>query len=354
MAETTPEQHRVSRIINSFTEPPVSRPRLIRLAQGLKEKFGVGKYMTHPDVRGGVGDLLDIRMGKAPLNDFLPPGVQFRGYRHVGREQGENRYSHNSTHWHFYSPAERQIGLAVECEPNASFKLPIKSTPIAGLVLVHEMGHAWEDHDNPQDRAIWVKNNLPVVILQSVKDEQIGQWYQQARSYATYKGRLDQDLFRRLIETDIVGQARRISLETRSKGGDLSRLVSPTQFDEITEEIGRAIAQQVLNRGLVLDQQGLTRSVESVRQTSNYLTKQFLRRHELESEARAWLTAEQITKALKKRDPKINLWDGNEKTLQLLKVFLILHHTNVKFEDIPEGEMKELLRGITSIAKIYD
>ena len=48
--------------------------------------------------------------------------------------------------------------------------------------------------------------------------------------------------------------------------------------------------------------------------------------------------AEEITKGLKKRDPKISLWDGDEKSLRLLKAFMILHHADVKFEDIPDGE----------------
>lgn len=353
MAELTSEQRKVSQIIDSFSEPPRTPHALARLSQGLKERFGVGKYMTRPDIRGGVGDTLDVKIGRVALNEFLPPGVQFKGYRHVEREQGESTQGYASTHWHFYDPATKDIGLAVECEPNASFKLDIRSMPTAGLVLAHEMGHAWDDHDNPQDRAIFVRNTLPVQILHDVKDEQIRQWYQQARSDATKRGRLDSDLLKRLVETDIRGQARRTALEARLKGSHISRLVSPSQFDEITEEIGKAVAEQVLVRGAPLDQQDLAGSVERVRQTSGYLQKQFLRKRELDSEVRAWLKAEAITKSLKKRDPKISLWDGDEKSLRLLKAFMILHHAEVKFEDIPDGEIKELLRGITSIAKIY-
>lgn len=353
MTELTGEQAKVYRLAKAFEEPPVKDPVLRYIAQGLKERFSIGRYITRPDIRGGVGDSLVIKLGKVVLNDHLPPGVEYRGYRHVKEDDGTD---YSSTSLHFYHMVRRHIGLVVECEPGAPYKLPIRATPVAGLIILHETGHSWDDYLHPQNRVLRIQNSLPSAILGKVTDGDAKEWYLRAQAgERSLNGHSNPELIRLLLQESLVAQARRVARDLTYNENGIASLVSPAQFTELTEEIGQKVAQEVLaNYDSSRSYEGFMQAVETVRTLNKLAKEKFLRKYIQGQEVRAWDWLEEIEKRLKQIDPRISLWDGNEKSLLLLKAYFILHHPEVKLRDFPEGEVKRLLQGIADIDKIYE
>ncbi|MBI3103439.1 hypothetical protein HYZ05_00705 [Candidatus Daviesbacteria bacterium] len=356
MAELSGDQRRVRDIARSFTEVPTRDSLLTRWKQGLQERFGIGSFITRADVKGGVGDRLVVKLGRVTLNDRLPEGVEFRGYRHVEKDGDKDGYS--STSLHFYDPVRRHIGLTVECAPTAHFKLPINRTPLAGLVILHEMGHAWDDAENPDNRVLQIQNSLPTEVLESIDDDSIRAWYSKAQADARVFGNRPEsaEWLRRSVENSLKGQATKVAHDLMfSKQAGMARLVTYAQFVDIADEVAQKIIDRVLARSYSLSSaEDLAYAIRTARDIAKVEQDKFFRKFVKDKEITAWEWAEEEKGRLKKLDSRINLWDGNESALVLLKAYFVLHHPEVKFKDLPEGELKRLLEAITDLNKVFE
>lgn len=354
VTELTGDQKKVRDIAISLREASRRDPFLSRWKQGLQERFGIGRYITHADIKGGVGNSLTIKLGNVVLNDHLPEGVEFRGYRHV--EKDDDRDGYTSKQFHFYDPVRRHIGLTVECDPSAHFQLPIQKTPMAGLIILHEAGHVWDDVQNPGNRVLHIQNAFPTAVLESMDENSIRDWYSKAQEEAEmYGGRPDSELFRKLVEHSLKSQASKVANDLMfNKKDGIARLVPYSQFASITEEVAKKITETILTDRFALSSaEGLAYRVRGVRQIAQLEEEKFFRGFVKEKEEKAWEWAEEERAHLKILDPRISLWDGNENALVLLKTYFVLHHPEVRFRDLPEGELKKLLEDISDVKKVY-
>ena len=72
----------------------------------------------------------------------------------------------------------------------------------------------------------------------------------------------------------------------------------------------------------------------------------------MQEETEAWKWALDAAQMLQKKNKRIKLWDNSEESLRLLMAFFILHHKEIKLNDLPEGKVKSQLMLIRRANKL--
>jgi hypothetical protein len=348
-----PAQRRVKAVVDSFREEPNAEPMIRKIAQGFQERFGLGKYVTHAYVSGEVGEVLDVHLGGIDLSKRLPQGSKFRGFRGVAQEaEGHNPY--DDANYHHYNKKTKECGLVVETAPDAQFKLTIGQTRINGLIILHEMGHAWSDHEYPDERKQVFSFWLSDVMFEKLNSDLVKTWYEEARNYANrFPGIASSDLIKDLFINNVRSYFNKEIMESFSKD-EMYGWVSVEDRRILTEQAIKNTVDYLTNRYKSTDDwytAYLYLEVEKGQRRKQYT--EYRRKYVKMEETRAWDWAEAEAKRLQKVNPKIRLWDGNDEELRLLKAFFILHHPELNLDDIDDPVLRKQLSPISDEDKRY-
>lgn len=347
----TAAQRKVTATVRPLFQPPEKGARgvILKLTDGLKERFGIANYVTQARVKGGLGDELKIYLGGIDLSSYLPPDVHFRGLRLVVENPPEEYF--DTTANHHYNPADRQIGLIVEiAKGSTELQRPIQSTKHNGLIILHEMGHAWSDYHHPQDRVNAFTRQVSKSILNSVTEADVREWFTQAEADTRRLGKyadttVKADSVRRSFRDFLRHEADKLNDKQDSVRGLVTPGVGWDLTEQIIRELDDYLASQLSGSSSWYDVRRLIQNAAG-RERVNH--DEYRKKYVREAEYRAWNWEEEAAARLKRDNPRIRLWDGDKEELILLLSYFVLHHPELSLEDIKDERIRRQLRGIPS------